>query len=109
MNEYSYKVTPKGNVTWYKDKVRVSKKEVPLKFRKTILRERAIESVQEITAEAEGKEYIKAPLTCIFCKKFATKIRSVNVEGRMEEIKLCDDCYFEKTLGSIVKQLRKKV
>lgn len=100
MNEYSYKVTPKGNVTWYKDGTRVGKKEIPLKFRKTVMMASSA-MPKTIPVDEKGNP------TCIFCGQFATKIRAVNVQGRMEEIKLCDDHYYEKSLGAIVKQLRK--
>jgi hypothetical protein len=49
---------------------------------------------------------IEAP-KCMFCGHYPTHMRSVMINQIRKEVKLCEYCYYEKTLGSIVKKLTK--
>ena len=106
--EYSYKISEKGNISWYIDGKRVEKKAMPIKERRKILKKiDKTRDMKTLDIQEQGGYEQEYPKICIFCGKYPTHIRGVMIGQKRTEVKLCESCYYEKTLGSIVKELMK--
>lgn len=83
--------TKKGLVRWLKDGRFVSPKDVPEEIKSFSISE-------------------KKPVKCLFCNQKGDKIRSLFMPQTKErkEVKLCEDHYYEKSLGKILEQIRKE-
>lgn len=93
---YEYKIT-KNQVVWYKDGKRVTRKEVPLREK--------LRAKKEIERTDIGAPIEESPLKkCIICESFPNFTRFYN--GKIVEV--CEDCYYNKTLGQIAEAIRKR-
>ena len=100
---YEYKIT-KNQVVWYEDGKRVARKEVPLKEK--IRAKKEIDKSPTTISKSESATLLikKIEKKCIVCGAFPQFTRFYN--NQIWEV--CEDCYYNKTLGQIAEAVRKK-
>jgi hypothetical protein len=98
---YEYKIT-KNQVVWYKNGKRVARKEVPLKEK--IRAKKEIDQSPLMRSTTDSTEPSEIDKKCIVCGAFPQFTRFYN--GQIWEV--CEDCYYNKTLGQIAEAVRKK-
>ena len=93
-----YKKTkgPKGRSLYFKDGKLVSVKSIPSDI---LLK---LDEQGKYDAEAPPQPIQRPERSCIFDGKPATKQRFVN----LQTVYLCEDCYYDKTVGKITERLR---
>lgn len=105
---YTYKIT-KNQVVWYKDGKRVARKEVPLKEKIRAKKEIDSESSEDHDCHNSQEDGCEACNTmkekqCILCGAYPNFTRFYN--NQIWEV--CEDCYYNKTLGQIAEAVRRK-
>jgi hypothetical protein len=100
---YEYKIT-KNQVVWYEDGKRVARKEVPLKEK--IRAKKEIDRGQLEPSVTDSTKSSTTPIEkhCIVCGEYPQFTRFYN--NQIWEV--CEDCYYNKTLGQIAEAVRSK-